>query len=301
MYLLLSLEDASLYMCGFGFVLATVMAIVSRPLFAGYMAVPSRKVSPRSILSNLRVQMSSFWNCRIYKIMLSEVLDTATIGTSYVSVFLLGAGLGEVEMTYMSAIAKISVLLACLLNLVKYKFSWSTRYADWFIFGHCIALFSCTYIFTAWVYTAWLPWWRGEVVEDADSMPTWMVVFYAISLSIGWLKGTMGLIKQEFFQVMIPPEDRGSIAGVKMFLCLMIMMVQTTVNLLLPTEYVYVVNFSMSMVTDLSTLAIVVSYKLDERRETRKGGELEKAYDYEKLPLTAEIEEDEDELYSKQS
>ena len=282
LYNSLSLEQCSLYLCSFCYILALIMTLVSKKLFKEYPGIPARKQKSVSLTGNLRMQFRSLLDCRIFKILLANLLDTMTISHTYVALFFLSSGLDELSMSYISGIAKFLHIICAVINIVKYKYRWSKRFADMFIVGHVIALLMVVYVTLSWVYEVLVPQMSGEEVVEHSSMPGWMVGYYIISLSIGLITGTISLIKQEFLQDTIPAQDRGSIAGVDKFISLCIHIVISGINVWLPDTYLYLFNFVLSVVIHVVTVGIMFSYKFNEGRM-----ECEISSDeYENIPLT---------------
>ena len=264
-YNALPLEQCSLYLCSFCYILALIMSIVSRKLFKEYSGIPARKQkSKASFTGNLKTQFGSLLNCKIFKILLAKLLDSMTISHTYVALFFLSSGLDELSMSYISGASQLLHIACAVINILKYRFRWSTRFADMFIVGHVIALVLVLYETASWTYEVLVPWvWGGEVAEHS-TMPAWMIGYYVISLSVGVVTGTISLIKQEFLQDNIPAQDRGSIAGVDKFISLSIHLGISAINVWLPDTYLYLFNFALSVVIHVMTLFIMLSFKFQE-------------------------------------
>ena len=279
----LSLEDSSLYLCSFCYILAITMTIVSRKLFQDYPGIPPRVHKSVSLTGNLKTQVQSLLKCKVFKILLAHVLDTMTIAPAYMSLFFLSSGLDELTMSYLTGLAEILHIICAIINIVKYNYRWSRRFADMFIVGHVIALLLLVYVTVCWSYEVLVPWFLGVEVVEHTTMPGWMVGYFILSLSTNLLVGTIKLVKQEFLQDNIPSEDRGSIAGVTKFISLCIHMAISAVNVWLPDTYLYLFNFGISVVIHIITLGIMFSYMFEEEA---RGKEMS-GDDYESVPLTS--------------
>lgn len=102
--------------------------------------------------------------------------------------------------------------------------------------------------------------------RPAISMPLWMTVYFALTLSSSFVTGTIKLIKEEFEQDNIPAEDRGSISGTCKFSALSIHIVLCLMNLCLSETLLYLVNFVLSVIVHAVSLCLMVSFKLDDVR-----------------------------------
>ncbi|KAL5248072.1 hypothetical protein ACHWQZ_G017298 [Mnemiopsis leidyi] len=280
----LSLEDSSLYLCSFCYILAITMTIVSRKLFQDYPGVPQREHKTVSLISNLKTQVQSLLRCKVFKILLAHVLDTMTISHAYMSLFFLRSGLDELTMSYVTGLAEILHIFCAVVNIVKYNYRWSSRFADMFIVGHVIALLLMVYVTACWSYEVLVPWFLQVDEVEHSTMPGWMVGYFVLSLSTNLLVGTIKLVKQEFLQDNIPSEDRGSIAGVTKFISLSIHIAISAVNVWLPDTYLYLFNFVISVVVHIITLGIMFSYKFQEEAREK---DVSSDYEDESMPLTS--------------
>lgn len=277
-YQALTLEQCSLYLCSFCFFLSLTMTALSIKLFKDYPAIPQRKQRPSTLYGNLKTQFLSLKDCKIYKILVANILDSITISHAYVALFFLESGLDELSLSYIQGVSRIFHISCAVLNVIKYKFAWGKKFAEMFIVGHCVALFLLTYTSVCWGFETLT---KNKDTAIAISMPNWMIVYYILSLTLGVVTGTVTLAKQEFLQENIPTEDRGSIAGVGKILTLLLHMLLAGINLLLSDDGLYTFNFILSIIIHAMTLAIMVSYWQDEKKEN------EKTFEHERVPLTS--------------
>ena len=265
-YNMFSLELSSLILCTSCFVFSLAIASLSFLLFRDYNGTPKRAKKSVSLLCNIKTQFSSLINSKISKVLLVQILDTTTITHTYVYLFLLSAGLDELTMSYLAGATNILFLLSALLNVIKYRFKWSDRFADMFILGHFISLIVSVYLSSCWFYTTFISE-EEEIGENTDNtMPLWMVIYFLITLSTGVITGTISLIREEFEQDTIPAHDRGSISGVNKFMSLTLHLVLSLTNLFLTETYLYLVNMTISVIVHIVSLSLMISYKYDDVR-----------------------------------
>ena len=268
-YDMFSLELSSLILCTSCLVFSLAITVFSFLLFRDYKGIPDRAQKSGSLLGNIRTQFSSLLHSKIYKVLLVQILDTITISHTYVSLFLLSSGLDELTMSYLSGATNLLHLVSAVLNVIKYRFRWGTRFADMFIVGHFVSVVVSVYLTSCWFYASFISGEAGDI-DDDNTMPLWMVVYFVVTLSAGVITGTISLIRQEFEQDTIPVQDRGSISGVDKFLSLSLHIVLSLTNLCLTETYLYLVNMVLSVVVNTVSLGIMVSFKCDDVRVTSR-------------------------------
>ena len=111
---------------------------------------------------------------------------------------------------------------------------------------------------------------RYTVFEAKAGM---LLIFITVNVVIGVFETWSNLAWAELVKSSVVAEDRGSVAGLELMLGLMVTMFKLFVILNLPTRWVYLVLFVMTLFSQVVAMVLVVWTKVRLARGLTGGGE----------------------------
>lgn len=195
---------------------------------------------------------------------------------TFIQLYFLAEGVSAMELSIGKSSYTILSLVGALVYPLKNRAVRQIPLSNIILSTSVVYVIACLY----WVL------YEALSINNMMELKSQMLLFFlAINVLIGVFETWSNLAWAELIQINIAPADRGSVAGLELMLGLIVTMIKLLVILNLPTEYVYLILFAMTLVSQCLVFVLVLHTKVRLRRACEERSEEDSPMLADKLKL----------------